>query len=173
MGKHTGNVCKTPEQEQYPSGMTCHHVQMDRGLPLLPTPLLSDQTHNKFGRHPPISVPQKNERKKKKRRGTKKPIPVFGSISVTAKTATKIYQNLHKCVLSRFSCVRLCVTLWTVALQAPLSMVLENGQEYLSGLPCSPSGDLLDPGIEPAPPEYPALQAGSSPLSSVQLLSRV
>ena len=120
-----------------------------------------------------LSLFLKKRKKKKKRRGTKKPIPFFGSISVTAKTATKIYQNLHVCVVSRFSCVRLCVTLWTVALQAPLSMVLENGQEYLSGLPCSLSGDLLDPGIEPASPEYPALQAGSSPLSSVQLLSRV
>ena len=26
------------------------------------------------------------------------------------------------CVLSRFICVRLCVTLWTIASQAPLSM---------------------------------------------------
>ena len=64
---------------------------------------------------------------------------------VTAKTATKIYQNLCVCVLSHFSCVWLYVTLWTVALQVPLSMGLENGQEYWSGLPCSPSGDLLDP----------------------------
>ena len=28
----------------------------------------------------------------------------------------------YACVLSRFSCVRLFVTLWTVARQAPLSM---------------------------------------------------
>ena len=28
---------------------------------------------------------------------------------------------MHACVLSRFSCVRLCVTLWTAAHQAPLS----------------------------------------------------
>ena len=29
---------------------------------------------------------------------------------------------MYACVLTHFSCVRLFVTLWTVALQAPLSM---------------------------------------------------
>ena len=57
----------------------------------------------------------------------------------------------QKCarVLSRFSCVQLCVTLWTTACQAPLSMGFSR-QEYWSGLPCPPPGDLPDPGIEPA-----------------------
>ena len=32
------------------------------------------------------------------------------------------YSHSGACVLSRFSCVWLCATLWTVALQAPLSM---------------------------------------------------
>ena len=41
------------------------------------------------------------------------------------------------------------VTLRTVARQAPLSMGLLR-QEYWSGLPSPPPGDLLDPGIEPA-----------------------
>ena len=41
------------------------------------------------------------------------------------------------------------VTLWTVAHQAPLSMGFSR-QKYWSGLPCSPPGDLPDPGIEPA-----------------------
>ena len=35
--------------------------------------------------------------------------------------------------------------------QAPLSMGFSR-QEYCSGLPCPPSGDLPDPGIEPASP---------------------
>ena len=39
------------------------------------------------------------------------------------------------------------VTPWTVAHQAPLSMEFSR-QEYWSGLPCPPSGDLPDPGIE-------------------------
>ena len=40
------------------------------------------------------------------------------------------------------------MTLWTVALQAPLSMGFPR-QEYWSGLPCPSPGDLPDPGIEP------------------------
>ena len=35
-------------------------------------------------------------------------------------------------------------------------------QEYWSGLPCPPPGDLPDPGIEPG---FPASQADSLPLS--------
>ena len=50
------------------------------------------------------------------------------------------------CVLSHFSCVRLFVTLWTVARQAPLSMGFSR-QEYWSGLPCPPPEDLPDPGF--------------------------
>ena len=38
-------------------------------------------------------------------------------------------------------------TLWTVALQAPLSMGFHR-QEHISGLPFPPPGDLPDPGIE-------------------------
>ena len=41
----------------------------------------------------------------------------------------------YACMLSLFSYVRLFVTLWTVAHQAPLSMGLIR-QEYWSGLPC-------------------------------------
>ena len=45
------------------------------------------------------------------------------------------------CMLSCFSRIRLFVTPWTVALQAPLSMGFSR-QEYWSGLPGSPSGVL-------------------------------
>ena len=51
-------------------------------------------------------------------------------------------------------------TPWTVALQGPLSMGFPR-QEYWSGLPFPPPGDLADPGIEPASPVSPALQADS------------
>ena len=44
--------------------------------------------------------------------------------------------------------VRLFVTPWTVAYQAPLSMGFSR-QEYWSGLPLPSRGDLSDPGIEP------------------------
>ena len=49
------------------------------------------------------------------------------------------------------SCVWLFVTPWTVACQAPLSMGFSR-QEYWSGLPCPPPGDLPYPGIEPMSP---------------------
>ena len=51
-------------------------------------------------------------------------------------------------MLNRFNNVQLFVTRWTVANQAPLSMGFSR-QEYWSGLPCPPPGDLPDPGIEP------------------------
>ena len=40
-------------------------------------------------------------------------------------------------------------TLWTVAHQAPLSVGFSR-QEYWSGLPCPPPGDIPNPGMEPA-----------------------
>ena len=64
---------------------------------------------------------------------------------------------LHSC----FSRVRLCVTLWTAACQASLSMGFSR-QEYLSGVPCPLPGDLPNPRINPG---SPALQADSLPLS--------
>ena len=63
--------------------------------------------------------------------------------------------SIHACMLSCFSCVRLFVTPWTVAHQAPLSMGFSR-QEYWSGLPCPPPGDLPHPGIEPVSPLSPA-----------------
>ena len=64
------------------------------------------------------------------------------------------------CVLNRFSRVQLCVTLWTVAQQAPLSMGFSR-QEYWSGLSCPPPGALPDLGIELASLASPALAGGS------------
>ena len=51
-------------------------------------------------------------------------------------------------MLNCFSHVRLVVTLWTVAQQAPLSMGWSR-QEYWSRSPCPPPGDLLHPGVPP------------------------
>ena len=67
-------------------------------------------------------------------------------------------------ILSHISRVQLFVTLWTVAHQAPLSMGFSR-QEYWSGLPFPPPGDLPDPGIGPMLPVAPALQADSLLLS--------
>ena len=65
-------------------------------------------------------------------------------------------------MVSHFSCVQLFATLWTVALKASLSVEFSR-QEYWSGLPCPPPGDLPDPGIEPTFLTSFALQASSLP----------
>ena len=69
---------------------------------------------------------------------------------------------MRVCVLSCFSHVQLCATLWTVALQAPSSMGFSR-QEHWSGLLCPPPGDLPDPGIESVSHIYLHWQAGSLP----------
>ena len=51
------------------------------------------------------------------------------------------------CMPSHFSCVRLFVTLWIAARQAPLCMG-RSWQEYGSGSPCPLPGDLPHPGMK-------------------------
>ena len=63
-------------------------------------------------------------------------------------------------VVSCFSHVQLFTILWTVAYQAPLSVGFSK-QEYWSGLPCPPLGDIPDPGMKPTSPVSPALQMDS------------
>ena len=67
------------------------------------------------------------------------------------------HTHTHTRILSRFSPVRLCVTLWTVAHQAPLSMRFS--RQYGSGFPCPP-GDLPNPGTAPKSLMSPALAGG-------------
>ena len=76
-----------------------------------------------------------------------------------------------------------CVTPWSVARQAPLSMGFPR-QEYWSGLACPPPGDLPDPGIEPTspgliggfftiePPGKPAHTGQGTPVASQPLVAR-
>ena len=66
---------------------------------------------------------------------------------------------MHACVLSCFSCVRIFVTLWTIARQVPLSMGLSR-QECWSGLSCPLPGNLLDPGVKPMSSVSLALASG-------------
>ena len=70
---------------------------------------------------------------------------------------------LPVCVLICFSHVRVFMTLWTVAQQVPLSMGFSR-QEYWSGLPRPPPGDLPHSEVEPTVLMSPAL-AGSLPLA--------
>ena len=82
----------------------------------------------------------------------------------------RMYIYLYACVLSCSSGVWLCVTPWTAARQAPLSMGCSR-QEYWSGLPCPPPVDLSHPGIKAVSLMSPRLlrllhwQAGSLQLA--------
>ena len=66
------------------------------------------------------------------------------------------------CVLSRFSHVQLFMTPWTVAHQAPLSMVFSR-QEYWSGLPFPPPGDLQADSLPSEPPGKSTVTTELSP----------
>ena len=89
---------------------------------------------------------------------------------------------LHVCLLSHFSCIQLFAILWTVAHQAHLMAF--SRQEYWSGLPFPPPGDLSDLGIKPiflmspvlasrfftlAPPGKPSLFPAAAAAKSLQL----
>ena len=69
------------------------------------------------------------------------------------------HEDLLLLLLSCFSRVQLCATPWTVARQASLSMGFSR-QEYWSGLPCPPPGDLPTPGMEPVSRMSTALAGG-------------
>ena len=73
---------------------------------------------------------------------------------------------------------QLCPTLqpYGLSLQAPLSMKFSR-QEYWSGLPFPPSGDLPDPGIKPGSPalqtdSLPSEPPGKPDLAHIQNLTR-
>ena len=87
---------------------------------------------------------------------------VYSCFSVTLviyKTIFAFSNTECYAVLSDLSCVQLFATLWTVTHQAPLSMGFA-GQEYSTGLPCPPPGDLPGSGIKPVSLTSPALAGG-------------
>ena len=80
---------------------------------------------------------------------------VYLRLKLKAKTKTQIKKlKVYKSCLPvkqdvrMLSHVQLFVTPWTEAIQAPLSMAFSR-QEYWSGLPFPPPGDLPHPGIKP------------------------
>ena len=79
-----------------------------------------------------------------------------GGVGLIPGQRTKIQ---HAVIVSSLSHVQLFVIPWTAARQAPLSMEFSM-QEYWSGLPFPPPGDLPDPGIEPTSLMSPALAGG-------------
>ena len=69
-----------------------------------------------------------------------------------------LYSDMCVCA-QLFTSVQFFATPWTVTHQAPLPMGFSR-QEYWSGLPLPPPGDLPHPGIEPMSPVSPALARG-------------
>ena len=73
-------------------------------------------------------------------------------------TTAKLWCKIPECSHS-FSRVGFFSAPWTIAHETPLSMEFFR-QEYWSGLPFPPPGDLPNPGIKPG---FPVLQADSLP----------
>ena len=86
-----------------------------------------------------------------------KPMILLGLQALTMVCVTSIPSPVW--VLSRFICLWLFATLWTVVCQVPLSMGFSR-QEYCSGLPFPPTWDLPEPGIELLSLMSPALAGG-------------
>ena len=82
---------------------------------------------------------------------------------------TSVLFGVHA-MLSHFSNVQLCATLWTVVCQVPLSMGFSRQEDY-SGLPWSPPWDVSNPGIEPTSQLLPLhWQVGALSLVSLGIL---
>ena len=78
----------------------------------------------------------------------------------------RLQKHVSLLVLSLLSCVQRFVTLWTVALQAPLSIWF-SWQEHWSGLLCpSPQGIFPTQGLNPHLLQLLHWQAGSLPVES-------
>ena len=104
-----------------------------------------------------------NENTQKARKPRKKCSTTLTIRKIQVKITITLYTL---CVLSCFSHVQLFIALWIVACQVSLSMEF-SWQEYWSGLPCPPSADLHDPGIEPSSFLSPALAGGLFTTSAI------
>ena len=101
------------------------------------------------------------------RAGLDTPLRLQGHVQVShvqksTSTPIQLFLSCTMYVLSHFSHIQLFATLWTVALQAPLSMRFSR-QEYWNGLPFPSPGDLPDPGIKPRSPTLEADALTSEP----------
>ena len=89
----------------------------------------------------------------------------------------KILRNPNECMCACYVASVVSNCLWTVAHQVPVSWGFSR-QEYWSGLPFPPPGDLPDSRIESGSPalqvdSLPAELKDINPVRSDQLLSRV
>ena len=92
-------------------------------------------------------------------------LPLHGSKSCPMSIPRLVTACVCVCVLSCFSRVLLCATLWTVAHQTPLSMGILHAR-ILGWVAISSSGDLSHPGIEPTSIASPALVGGFFTISA-------
>ena len=90
--------------------------------------------------------------------GTHSPFGESGGVSIIIH-GTLIAVGRVRSWNARHTQVRLSATLQTVAHHAPLTTGLSR-QEYWSGLPCPPPGDLPDTGMKPTRLTSPALAGG-------------
>ena len=81
---------------------------------------------------------------------------LYRNMYIYIHTYMHAYIQTYACLLSCSSHIQLFVTLGTIAYQAPLSIRFSR-QEYWSGLPCPPPGDLPNPGIKHMSLMSPAL----------------
>ena len=88
--------------------------------------------------------------------------------STTGQEISNFITTKHRSEVKLLSRVRLFVTPWTVAYQAPPFMGFSR-QEYWSGLPFPSPGDLHDPGIEPGSPAFQADALTSEPPGKVAI----
>ena len=82
------------------------------------------------------------------------------SVCSNAHLCIWIHSLILKCMLNHFSHLQFFTTPRTVACQSSLSMGFSR-QEYWTGLPCPPPGNLPDLGTEPVASGTPALQEDS------------
>ena len=82
-------------------------------------------------------------------------------------TLVSLMHTLRACLLSSFSPVQLCATLWSAACQAHLSTGFSR-QEYWSGIPCPPPGDPPDPVIKLASLTSSALAGRFFPIRPIR-----
>ena len=93
----------------------------------------------------PLLKPKQVINQKQKQKTTSQEISALSKLKFT-----EMFKN--SCLLGHFSHVQLFATLWTVAHQDSLEIPLLlrfSRQEYWSGLPCPPPGDLPNPEIYP------------------------
>ena len=83
-----------------------------------------------------------------------------GSVAFSCRWKTKHFTTLNPVAQS---CLTLCDPMDCSPLGSSVHGI--SRQEYLSGLPCPPPGDLFNPGIKPVSLASPALQADALPLS--------